>query len=163
MAKPSKELIAELQRTKRFMGTCPACSEEFRLADAALFSIDDAPPEAALAAIEAGRQGIRERRDELARAKVRMTAKNIWLPRPICTMDCTQNSLTNNKWRKIKYLMLVMAEGEQLRSNLLHVLQSSLRGLRGLGGSFGNGAPPGDGCRKPYRRSRIHTARITCI
>jgi predicted Holliday junction resolvase-like endonuclease len=73
MAKPSKELIAELQRTKRFMGTCPACSEEFRLADAALFSIDDAPPGAALAAIEAARQAIRERRDELARAKVRMT------------------------------------------------------------------------------------------
>jgi predicted Holliday junction resolvase-like endonuclease len=69
-----KELIAELRRRK-FMGTCPACSEEFRLADAALFSLDDKPPEAALAAIELARQAIRERRDELARARVRMTER----------------------------------------------------------------------------------------
>jgi predicted Holliday junction resolvase-like endonuclease len=75
MTKPSRELIAELQRDKRFMGTCPSCLDEFRLADAALFSIDDTPPAAALAAIQAARQAIKERRDELARAKVRMTER----------------------------------------------------------------------------------------
>lgn len=31
MAKQSKEPIADLQRTKRFMGTCPFCFDEFRL------------------------------------------------------------------------------------------------------------------------------------
>jgi predicted Holliday junction resolvase-like endonuclease len=75
MGKQSNELIAELQRTKRFMGTCPFCSNEFRLADATLFSIADTPPEAALAAIQAAREAIRERKEELTRARVRMTER----------------------------------------------------------------------------------------
>ena len=75
MARSSKELIAELRRTKGFRGTCPSCLQEFRLTDAALFSIDDAPPETALAAIQAIREAIRERRDELGRAKARMTER----------------------------------------------------------------------------------------
>jgi hypothetical protein len=36
MAKSSKALIAELQRTKRFMGTCPVCTDDFHLSDATL-------------------------------------------------------------------------------------------------------------------------------
>jgi hypothetical protein len=46
-----------------------------RLSAAPLFSIEDEPPAAGLAAIEAARQAIRERKDELARAKVRMTER----------------------------------------------------------------------------------------
>jgi hypothetical protein len=65
----SKALMAELQRNKSFMGTCPACQEEFRLSAAPLFSIEDEPPAAGLAAIEVARKAIRERKDELARAK----------------------------------------------------------------------------------------------
>jgi predicted Holliday junction resolvase-like endonuclease len=71
----SKALIAELKRNKSFMGTCPACQEEFRLSAAPLFSIEDEPPAAGLAAIEAARQAIRERKDELACAKMRMTER----------------------------------------------------------------------------------------
>jgi predicted Holliday junction resolvase-like endonuclease len=75
MAKSSKALIAELQRTKRFMGTCPVCTDDFHLSDATLFSIADAPPEEALAAIAAAREGIKERKEELIRAKLRMTER----------------------------------------------------------------------------------------
>ena len=46
-----------------------------RLSDAALFSTDKSPPEAALAAIKAICEAIKERREELARAKVRMTER----------------------------------------------------------------------------------------
>jgi predicted Holliday junction resolvase-like endonuclease len=73
MAKSSKSLIAELQRNKRFMGTCPACAAEFRLADAMLFGVHDQPPEAVLSAITAVRDSIRERRRELAHAGECMT------------------------------------------------------------------------------------------
>src|ERR1700726_3016137 len=73
MARSSKELIAALRRTRRFMGTCPSCLEDFRLADAALFAINEAPPGTALAAIQAIREAIKDRRDELARARARMT------------------------------------------------------------------------------------------
>ncbi|MGA8610690.1 MAG: Holliday junction resolvase-like protein [Xanthobacteraceae bacterium] len=75
MTRSSRELISELQRNKGFMGTCPTCLEEFRLADATLFSISEAPPETALAAIQAIREAIRERKDELSRAKARMTER----------------------------------------------------------------------------------------
>jgi predicted Holliday junction resolvase-like endonuclease len=75
MAQSSRELIAELRRNKGFMGTCPACLEEFRLAEATLFSIKDTPPETALTAIQAIREEIRGRRDELSRAKARMTER----------------------------------------------------------------------------------------
>jgi predicted Holliday junction resolvase-like endonuclease len=75
MAKSSKELITELQRNKGFMGTCPSCLKEFQLAKAALFAINDTPPEAALAAIQGIRESIRERKDELSRAKARMTKR----------------------------------------------------------------------------------------
>jgi predicted Holliday junction resolvase-like endonuclease len=74
-ARSSKELIDELRRTKRFMGTCPSCFEDFRLADAALFCISETPPEAALAAIQAVREGIKSRRHELAQTRARMTER----------------------------------------------------------------------------------------
>jgi predicted Holliday junction resolvase-like endonuclease len=75
MARSLKALILELQRNKRFMGTCPTCGEEFRLADAALFALDEAPPEMALAAIAAMRERLKERKEELAKARERMTAR----------------------------------------------------------------------------------------
>lgn len=75
MPKASQELITELKKNKRFMGTCPNCNEEFRLSDAALFAIDAEPPEDALAAIEAVRQRIRERKEELANDRERMTKR----------------------------------------------------------------------------------------
>jgi predicted Holliday junction resolvase-like endonuclease len=75
MGKPTNELIARLQRNTRFMGTCPSCSEDFRLADATLFSIEDAPPEEALAVIQGIREAIQERKQELKRAKARMTER----------------------------------------------------------------------------------------
>lgn len=75
MGRSSKRLIAHLQRNKRFMGTCPACTTEFRLADAVLFSIDDTPPEEAIAVIQSIRKRIQERRAELKEAKARMTER----------------------------------------------------------------------------------------
>src|ERR1700676_4236017 len=73
--KTSQTLIAELQRNKRFMGTCPTCNEDFRLADAALFALSAKPPEEALAAIAAMRDRIKERKIDLAKARERMTAR----------------------------------------------------------------------------------------
>ena len=73
MRKNSKSIIAEIKRNRRLMGTCPICNEDFRLADAALFALDDEPPERALAAIQAMRQRIEERKLELANARQRMT------------------------------------------------------------------------------------------
>ncbi|SHG56158.1 Holliday junction resolvase-like protein [Bradyrhizobium erythrophlei] len=73
--KPTQTLIAELKRNKRFMGTCPTCGDDFRLADAALFALDEKPPDAALAAIAAMRERIKERRTDLAKARERMTAR----------------------------------------------------------------------------------------
>ena len=73
MRDPSKRLITGLQRTKHLRGTCPSCLEDFRLADATLFSIKDAPPDTALAAIQAIREAIRERKEDLRRARARMT------------------------------------------------------------------------------------------
>lgn len=75
MRKRARELIREVQRTKAFMGTCPSCGGEFRLSDATLFSIDDTPPEEARATIREIREAIRERREELARTKARMTGR----------------------------------------------------------------------------------------
>jgi hypothetical protein len=75
LVKSTKALIADLQCNKHFLGTCPTCFEDFRLSDATLFSIDDTPPERGLAAIQAIRQAIKERRKELARAKARMTER----------------------------------------------------------------------------------------
>lgn len=75
MPKASKELIVELQKDKRFMGTCPRCNEEIRLSDAVLFAVDAEPPEDALAAIEAIRRRIKERKEELAKDRERMTKR----------------------------------------------------------------------------------------
>jgi predicted Holliday junction resolvase-like endonuclease len=75
MAKSSKSVIAELQKNSRFMGTCPKCTEDFRLSDAALFALDEQPPEEALAAIQAMRERIAERKVELARMRERMTKR----------------------------------------------------------------------------------------
>src|SRR5437588_2320953 len=66
-------LIAELQQDTRFKATCPACMEDFRLADAMLFAWSDRPPKAALQALQAMRARIRERRRELARNRELMT------------------------------------------------------------------------------------------
>jgi predicted Holliday junction resolvase-like endonuclease len=75
MRKALKGVIAELQRNKYFMGTCPNCAEDFRLADATLFSLDEQPPEAAIAAITAFRLRIAEQKAELIEARERMTAR----------------------------------------------------------------------------------------
>ena len=70
-----RKIIAELKSNKRFMGTCPGCGEDFRLADSVLFALDAQPPEAALAAISAMRERIAEQKAELAKARERMTAR----------------------------------------------------------------------------------------
>jgi predicted Holliday junction resolvase-like endonuclease len=69
----SKTVIAQLQGDRRFMGTCPLCNNDFFLADAVLFGIDDAPPEEALAAIQAARAAIKERKEEVIEARERMS------------------------------------------------------------------------------------------
>src|SRR5437763_9892890 len=68
-----KAFIAELQRDRRFKATCPACMEDFRLADAVLFALSDQPPKAALTALAAMRERIKERKRELARSRELMT------------------------------------------------------------------------------------------
>lgn len=75
MGKSLQSMIAELQRNKRFMGTCPNCDKDFRLADATLFALDEQPPHTALEAIQAMREQIRERKSDLVRARERMTAR----------------------------------------------------------------------------------------
>jgi predicted Holliday junction resolvase-like endonuclease len=70
---PPNALIAELQRDTRFKATCPACIENFRLSDTVLFVVGDQPPKAALIALHAMRERIKERRRELARNRDRMT------------------------------------------------------------------------------------------
>jgi predicted Holliday junction resolvase-like endonuclease len=75
MPKSSKLLIEELKRNKRFMGTCPECGEDFRLADAVLFSLDDDAPSAALTAIKQARERIKDRKRALADQRERMTRR----------------------------------------------------------------------------------------
>lgn len=75
MRKSSKALLVELARNKRLMGTCPACFDDFRLADADLFVIGDQPPDAALAAVSAMRRNIKERREEVVRRRELMTKR----------------------------------------------------------------------------------------
>ena len=58
MNKSARVVINELQRNRRFTGTCPGCGEEFFLADTAMFSVDDEPPQVALDAIKAAREEI---------------------------------------------------------------------------------------------------------
>src|SRR5436189_1994189 len=66
-------LVAELQRDTRFKATCPGCMEDFRLTDAVLFAWNDQPPKAALMALHAMRERIKERKRELARSRELMT------------------------------------------------------------------------------------------
>lgn len=68
-------LIEKLSKNKRFMGTCPSCQQDFRLADATLFALKEQPPEAARAAIRAMRERIQERKNDLANARERMTKR----------------------------------------------------------------------------------------
>jgi predicted Holliday junction resolvase-like endonuclease len=75
MPKSSNALITELQRNKRFMGTCPACGEDFRLADAVLFSLDEDTPTIALAAIQQIRLQIKARKDQLIQDRELMTKR----------------------------------------------------------------------------------------
>ncbi len=75
MSRSSKQLIAELQSNRRFMGTCPVCQEEFSLSDALLFAIDEEVPSAALEAIKRLRQQIKDRKLELSQARERMTKR----------------------------------------------------------------------------------------
>lgn len=75
MSKSSQDVIAELQRNKRFVGTCPVCLDEFRLTEAVLFSVNEKPPTAALEAINSARQKLKERKEDLANAKERMTKR----------------------------------------------------------------------------------------
>jgi predicted Holliday junction resolvase-like endonuclease len=66
-------LISEIQRDKRFKATCPACMEDFALADAVLFAVGSEPPATALAALKAMRARIKERREALRHSRERMT------------------------------------------------------------------------------------------
>jgi predicted Holliday junction resolvase-like endonuclease len=66
-------LIAELQRDQRFKATCPACMEDFPLADAVLFALNSEPSPAALAALNAMRARIKERKAALRASRERMT------------------------------------------------------------------------------------------
>lgn len=75
MPASSRALITELKRNKRFMGTCPSCGNDFRLADAVMFSLNEQPPAQALVAIKELKQQIKERKDQLAKARERMTKR----------------------------------------------------------------------------------------
>lgn len=75
MSQSSKQVIAHLQRDRRFMGTCPRCDADFRLSDAVLYSIGGSPPEEAVAAIRSIREVIAERKADLKRARERMTLR----------------------------------------------------------------------------------------
>jgi predicted Holliday junction resolvase-like endonuclease len=66
-------LILELQRDKRFKATCPACMEDFALSDAVLFALGTQPPAAALAALNAVRARIKQRKEALRDSRERMT------------------------------------------------------------------------------------------
>ena len=66
-------LITELQHDKRFKATCPACMEDFALSDAVLFALSAEPPAAALAALNAMRARIKERKATLRASRERMT------------------------------------------------------------------------------------------
>jgi predicted Holliday junction resolvase-like endonuclease len=57
------------------MGTCPRCDNDFRLVDAILFAIDEAPPEGALAAIQAALEAVKDRKREIVEARERMSTK----------------------------------------------------------------------------------------
>ena len=75
MATTTRSLIAQLQKDRRFKGTCPSCNDEFFLADAILYSIGDEPPEAAIAAIQMVREQIKERQADIANAMERMSTR----------------------------------------------------------------------------------------
>jgi predicted Holliday junction resolvase-like endonuclease len=69
----STALITELQRDRRFKATCPACMEDFALSDAVLFAAGTQPPAAALAALNAIRARIKERKQALRESRECMT------------------------------------------------------------------------------------------
>jgi len=75
MASSSRDLIKEFRHNKRFRGTCPACEATFRLADIVMYSLSDAPPEEAAEAIRILRRNLKERREELASLRHRMTTR----------------------------------------------------------------------------------------
>src|SRR5439155_26942272 len=53
--------------------TCPACMEDFALSDAVLFALGTQPPAAALAALNAVRARIKQRKEALRDSRERMT------------------------------------------------------------------------------------------
>ena len=69
------KLIASLQADRRFHGTCPNCDEDFRLADALLFSANKPLPDPASARVAEFREDLKDRRRDLKEAKVRMTTR----------------------------------------------------------------------------------------
>ncbi len=75
MTKQSTAIINELNRNKNFMGTCPECGDDFRLADSSLFSLDDKPPAEALKQIEEIRARIKDDREALAKRRELITKK----------------------------------------------------------------------------------------
>jgi len=75
MSKSSKALVSELKSNRRFRATCPRCGCDIRLADTVMYSLDDTPPAEALTAIQAIRDRIKERKNELAAARARMTTR----------------------------------------------------------------------------------------
>lgn len=76
MSMSSNSTIRQLQSGRRFKGTCPSCNETFFFSDVVLFAVDDAtPPEQALAAIELAKDSLRQSREDLARARERMSSR----------------------------------------------------------------------------------------
>lgn len=73
MAESSKALIAELQGNQRFLGICPSCSENFRLANAVLFSVGDDPPPEAAVTIDTVCDRIKEGKARVVQTRERMT------------------------------------------------------------------------------------------
>jgi len=71
----AKKLIEELQADRMFKGTCPRCMQEFNLADALLFPIDEKPPEKAIVAITEAKQSILEQKAELEKRRERITTR----------------------------------------------------------------------------------------
>ena len=75
MASSSKDLIKEFRHNTRIRGTCPECGITFRLSDVVMYSLADSPPEEAAEAIRNLRQNLKERRQQLALLRERMTTR----------------------------------------------------------------------------------------
>jgi predicted Holliday junction resolvase-like endonuclease len=68
-------LLAELTADPEYWGTCPNCGADLLIKEAQLFSLADKPPDAAIAQIARLRNGLKERRRQLAQSRQRMTTR----------------------------------------------------------------------------------------